>query len=238
MEYNGVIIADYPEKPFVVYTITSEDVTDKSIYIGITTDYIQRAYKHSVNRVSKKNCKYSVYEWMNDVINNKGLKVILKIIEKDYSEDEAIEREIALVKLYKEMGYKVVNGNEGGKGNKGNAPWNKGIKMSPEIVKKFSDSHIGSRKGEKRKSHSDYTKNLISLRNKEKMEKGWTSDQRKKVYKYDEEGSLVEEFPCLLDAANNMGVHIVTMGQWCRGVYTPRNNNYKWSYDLLQTIKN
>ena len=29
------------------------------------------------------------------------------------------------------------------KANKGREPWNKGMKMSPEIIKKYSDGHLG-----------------------------------------------------------------------------------------------
>ena len=49
-EYNGLINLDYPDDEFCIYIIYSSNTNDNSIYIGVTEDYKQRAYKHSCSR--------------------------------------------------------------------------------------------------------------------------------------------------------------------------------------------
>jgi len=125
-EYNGLVNLNYPDKPYCIYIIYSEDETDKNIYIGVTSDHNQRAYKHSISRTYKRYKDFPLYMWMNDVIEEKKLKVMFKVIESNLTEEEAFLKEKEIISEYIEKNYIVLNGTDGGKGPNGRAPWNKG----------------------------------------------------------------------------------------------------------------
>lgn len=231
-EYDGFVNTEYSDKPFCIYKIISSDESDKSIYIGTTSNYDQRAYRHARNRKSKTYKQYPLYEWINDVIENKKLKILFIVIEKDYNENDAFNREVELIKMYKELGYNVLNNTEGGKGPTGHVPWNKGLKMPDEIVEKYRISHIGKGGSMKNKHHSEKSKQLISLRNKERADGGWVSPKAKKVYKYSSNGKLLSTYASVTEAGKIEGVWPSSIGDWCRGDKRPRND-YKWSYKEL-----
>jgi predicted GIY-YIG superfamily endonuclease len=226
-EYNGIINITEPENDYCVYKMYSVNEEDKSIYIGVSQNYKQRAYKHSSCRKSKENAEKPLYIWINDIIDNKGEKVIFEVIDKELSEKQAFDIEIEYIKQYKDLGYIVLNLSEGGKGNKGNTPWNKNKTYSKEHVIKLSEAHKGKTSGMKDKKHSDETKVLLSLKNK-----GLVSKKRKKVYKYDGDTLLLAEYSSLKEAAKQENVSPSSVGEWCRKEKQPRNG-FVYSYSEL-----
>lgn len=78
--------------------------------------------------------KFNRNRWWWHVVNKVGYTVhVLGIWETD---DEALEHEIFLIRTFKEMGYKLVNAVEGGKGCLG-------MKHTEEARKKMSESRKG-----------------------------------------------------------------------------------------------
>ncbi len=233
-EYNGVINLNEPFDDYSIYKMYSSDNKDLSIYIGVTRCYKQRAYRHSVNVNKKRHCNSPLYMWMDTVINCQNNKVMFELIEEKLSEKDAFDKEVEYIKHYKNLGYNVLNLSEGGKGHKGNIPWNKGKKeaYSQEQLNNLSKSHIGLTSGMKGKNHSQASKNLISLRNKERSEKGWNNPRKKRVYKYTSDNLLVKQYSSLMDAATQESVSPTSVGEWCRKEKKPKNG-FIYSYSEL-----
>ena len=230
-EYNGLVNLNYPDKPYCIYTIYSEDKADKNIYIGVTSDYNQRAYKHSISRTYKRYKDFPLYIWMNNVIEEKKLKVMFKVIESNLTEEEAFLKEKELISNYTEKDYTILNSTEGGKGPTGRTPWNKGKVnvYTDEHLKKLSDSHLGQVSGNKGKKHSDKSKQIISLKSKERISKGWVNPKKKKVYKYNKDRVLLVAYSCLEEAGTKENVSSTSIGEWCRQEKRP-SNDFIWSY--------
>lgn len=233
LEKNGLIIVNYPKRPYILYEIRSENKKDIGIYIGVTCNYIERCYKHSKNREYDKYKDKPLYIWMNDVIDNQKLKVKMKIIEEGYTEEEAFEREKELICMYRWNKFNVLNVSDGGKGYTGNVPWNKDKKdpYSQEQLKRLSESHIGQRMG-KRLPHSQETKELIKFKMQERKERGWKSPNRKKVYKYDENKNLLNIYDSVTDASLAEKSNVISIKEWCNGTVNPRNK-FRWSFVKL-----
>lgn len=233
-EYNGIINLNEPLDDYSIYKMYSSDIKDLSIYIGVTKCHKQRVYRHSVNMSKKQYCNLPLYMWMNDVINCQKHKIMFELVEEKLSEKNAFEKEIEYIKHYKSLGHNVLNLSEGGKGYKGNIPWNKGKKevYSQEQLNNLSKSHIGLVSGMKGKTHSQTSKALISLRNKERSERGWSNPRKKRVYKYTSDNLLVNQYSSLNDAAKQESVSPTSIGEWCRKEKKPKNG-FIYSYSEL-----
>lgn len=232
-EYNGIININESENDYCLYKMYSSDKKDFNIYIGVTRNHKQRVYKHSIDRKRKSYDHKPLYIWLNDVIDNKKIKVIFEIIEKGLSEKEAFEKEIEYIEHYKTLNYNLLNISKGGKGNKGQVPWNKGKFYTKELKIKLSNSHLGKIGGMKGKKHSEKTKELISLRNKERKDKNWINPKSKKVYKYNSDNILIAVYNSLQDAAKFENVSPTSVGEWCRKEKQPRNKFF-YSYIKLE----
>lgn len=232
-EVNGLVMVSFPKNPYLIYQIRSENKNDISIYIGVTKNYESRSYQHAKNRKYSKYNGLSLYKWMNTVIEDEKEKVNIKIIERGYTEKEAYKREQELICMYRWNGFNVLNIADGGKGPFGRNPWNKGVKnpFTEEQLKKLSTSHIGQGLGRKN-PHTEKTKQLISLRNKERKERGWINPRGKKVYKYDKDNNLLKIYTNLQEAGINENTSPSSVGEWCRKEKQPRNN-FIWSYEKL-----
>jgi hypothetical protein len=232
-EFSGILHLTYPDNPYTLYMIKSPDQYDKSIYIGVTADHLQRAYKHSRDRFHKDRKNKPLYKWMNDLIENKGCKVHFKVLEENLSEFEAFLKEEELISFCKEEGFNVLNISEGGKGNKGMQPWNKGIVMPEWIVEKFRAANKGNAPF-RGKFHKDETEKLISLRNQERKLRGWVNPKKKKIYQYDSELKLINIHNSSEEAATSIGSKDKTsIGRRAKSENLTPLRGYIWSYKLL-----
>lgn len=233
-EYNGIINISEPNDDYSIYKMYSFNKKDNSIYIGVTKDYKQRCYKHSNDRKREAYSSKPLHIWLNQVIDEQEKSVIFEVIEKELSEKDAFDKEIIYIQNYKNLGYNVLNVSEGGKGHKGNIPWNKGKKdhLTKEQKQLLSESHKGKVSGNKNKNHSKQTKEIISLKNKERKAAGWISPKRKKVFKYDNNNVLLTTYSSLEEAGLKEGSSPSSIGEWCRKEKKPKNNFF-WSYKQL-----
>jgi hypothetical protein len=234
-EYNGVINISESDNDYSIYKIYSSDPLDNSIYIGVTANPKQRVYKHSKERNYKRNKNKPLYLWMNDLIDVKLKgKVLFEIIENNLSQEEAFDKEIQLINKCKLEKLNVLNISEGGKGNLGNIPWNKGeINIYSEVhIEKLRLSHLGKVSGNKGNTYSKETKELLSLRNKERKEKNWNNPKKKKVYKYNSNNVLLAEYSCLEEAGKLELVSPTSVGEWCRKEKVPKNGLI-YSYKII-----
>jgi hypothetical protein len=230
--YNGIINISEPDDDYSIYKIYSSDLLDKSIYIGTTSNYKQRVYKHSISRKYKKYKNKPLYIWMNDLIENQlGGKVLFEVIETGLNKEKSFSREIELIEEFRNKNFTILNISEGGKGPLGQIPWNKGKSniYSKEYLKKLSESHIGKVGGMLGKTHSNKTKNLISLKNKERVARKWLNPRKKKVYKYNNDNFLINEYSCLEEAGIKESVSPTSIGEWCRKEKKSKNG-FTYSY--------
>lgn len=237
-EYNGILNISEPDNDYSIYIMYSSNKEDNSIYIGVTQDYKQRCYKHSSCRHNKGYSSKPLYKWLINVIEVQKKKIMFEVIEKGYTEEEAFNREVILVKEYRERGYNVLNLSNGGKGHNGYKPWNKGKTMSKEFREKLSEAHLGIPNKDKGCSRSKETKEKIRIGNIKRKERGWVNPRRRAVYKYDLNNNLLVEYTCLKEAGEKEGVSFTSIGEWCRGEKKPRNKSFIWSYDNLIHLKN
>jgi predicted GIY-YIG superfamily endonuclease len=233
-EYNGIVNVSEPENDYSLYIMYSFDKSDNCIYVGVSKNPKQRIVKHNTERKRKVSSHKPLYIWLNDTIDNLGKKVAFEIIEERLSEKEAFEKEIQYVQKYKDEGYNILNISEGGRGYKGHTPWNKGKKgtYSEEHIEKLSISHKGQPGGMKDKRHSKETRELLSLRNKERKERGWINPRGKRVYKYTSDNKLLAEYNSLHHAAECENVSPSSVGEWCRKEKQPMNK-FVYSYIKL-----
>jgi len=134
IKYNGVVYKDLPDNHYCVYSIYSVLAEDKSIYIGFTGDPIARWKQHANNRkYNSKNSNPELYEWMDNIIENKKEDIIFSVIEKELTKEEACKKEIEYIEKYKQLGFTVLNKTDGGIGQRG-------ITHTIEAKKKISDA--------------------------------------------------------------------------------------------------
>lgn len=197
-EYKGFINLNFPDNPYVIYTIRSSNEKDPTIYIGVTSSPNERAYRHAAAIYDKKFEKNPQYIWMRDVIVNQKFKVLFNVIETGYNEKDGYLREIEVIKLYKERGYTLLNNSAGGKGNSGNIPWNKGLKMSTEACLKLSKAKKGVPSTRIGIPVSAEAKINIAYSNRQKL-KSSHDKLKKKIYRYSLNGDLLAVYEFIFD---------------------------------------
>lgn len=125
-------------------------------YIGQTCQKLINRYNAHLRESIKEN-RY-VCNWVRSLIQ-RGLKPEIHIIDTADSIDEANQKEIAYIKLYKSLGAKLTNLSNGGGGQLG-------VKKSEETRKKLSEAHKGKHAGKKHfwygKKHTPETKLKMS----------------------------------------------------------------------------
>ena len=234
-DYNGLINLNYPVKPYCLYMIhNDDDRNDKNIYIGVTTDQIQRCYRHSKNRLYKRHQNSTLYMWMNDVIETRKQKVSFFVMLDSLSEEEAFVKEKEFISDYQRVGYTILNDTLGGKGPSGITPWNKGKKdhLSEDQILSLSLSHKGQVSPRKGVTITEETRQKIVLSNKRRKERNWINPRKKTVYKYSNDNVLLATYYSLEEAGQKESVSPTSVGEWCRKDKKPRNG-FVYSYTEL-----
>jgi len=191
----------------------SEPEDDYSIYIMYSSDNTDKSIYIGLTKNTKQRVYYHSIERKRKENINKPLYVwINHILDKT---DKNIIFEVIDEKLSEEDAF------------------NKEI----YYIKKYNiEKHnvLNLTKGGKgnNKERTHKTRKLLSLRNKERTEKGWESPNRKKVYKYNIDNVLLIEYACVKEAAIKENVSPSSVGEWCRKDKKPRNN-FIWSYIKL-----
>ena len=141
----------------IIYGLCDPD-TNIIRYIGKAKELYFRIRNHY--KPSTLKSKTHKNDWIKSLLkDNKRVKVI--VIEQCKSIDKLNESEIKWIKHYKDLGYNLTNGTNGGDGGK-TSNNRKGIKFSEEHKKKLSDAklgHIGYWNG---KHRSDETKQKVA----------------------------------------------------------------------------
>ena len=99
-------------------------------YVGKGTE--RRAHKFGKGQRSR---------YHKFVVEKDGRDNIKVLFVPCSSEQEAFDKEIALIALYRNMGVELVNFTSGGEGMAGVIPWNKGKKHTAESLIKMSTAH-------------------------------------------------------------------------------------------------
>jgi len=119
--------------------------TNQIRYIGKAVNLFMRIKNHY--KPSRLIINTHKNNWLNKLLNE-GKYANIQIIEKCNNQDELNDAEKKWIKLYKDLGYDLTNGTNGGDGGK----------MSPESIEKMRLKKIG-------KKHSELTKQKISKSN-------------------------------------------------------------------------
>lgn len=132
--------------------------------------YIGKGSKNRANNFSNRYAKHK--NWIKH-LESLGLEPIVEIVEYFEKEKDAFDREIELIKKYKEKGYDLCNTAEGGKGGpslSGEESYWFGKKRSKETKQKISKSRKNKYAGNKNpffgKKHSKKAKEKMSVSKK------------------------------------------------------------------------
>jgi hypothetical protein len=127
-------------------------------YVGRTAGNIKiRLSNHLTEAKSNRTYSHRV-NWLNELLDLNLIPIVNLIAVVDTEEWDIWEK--FYIKLYKDLGYSLVNGSEGGDGfAPGNIPWNKGKQISEETKQKIRDKRkLQIISGETRKKMSDVKK--------------------------------------------------------------------------------
>jgi predicted GIY-YIG superfamily endonuclease len=113
-----------------IYGLYSSLDRDNVRYIGYTSNLNKRKNEHIQE---SKYLKYHRHKWIQNVLKNNGIIKMSIISCIDYDKKE--EEEIKIIKLLREQGANLTNGNDGGRG---------GINPTKEVRNKLSLSKIGN----------------------------------------------------------------------------------------------
>lgn len=122
----------------VIYCLC-DPITNDIRYVGKATClYIRIRKHHNQSKLIKPNHKNN---WIKSLLN-KGLRAKVIVIEECYNEEDLNDAEIKWIKHYKNLGYNLTNGTEGGDGGK----------LSPESIAKMAASKKGKKLSEEHKA--------------------------------------------------------------------------------------
>ena len=141
----------------VIYCLC-DPLSNKVRYVGKTINLYDRIKKHYKNSELKNKTHKNV--WILSLIK-KGQRAKILIVEECESSEQLNEMEIKWIKYFRDNGYDLTNGTDGGTG---------GL-LSPESIQKMSNSKRG-------KKHTEEHKKRISDGNKGRIV---TEETRKKI---------------------------------------------------------
>jgi len=229
-------------KTIIIYTLT-DPITKEVRYVGKTTDISKRFNKH-INE-SRKSTTSHKKAWIKSLLK-KNLKPEIEIIDVVNSSDWGFWEKYCIEQI-RAWGFRLTNETSGGDGvDKGNIPWNKGIKG---VIKKNKTSfkkgnEIGKetriKSGQRLSPKTEFKKGITSWnKGKERSEetkkkisksnKGKVSKKRKVVIQYSMDMKVIYEFESVKSASNNTGINSTSISQVARGE-RKKAGGYKWSY--------
>lgn len=156
------------EKTGVVYCFIDENKVP--FYIGISVNFDSRKRKHRLE--TKKGNTLPKYNKMRKVVNGDWDKVYdhIVVLESGVPIEKLDQREIELIKNYRENGFKLYNLTDGGDGN---------LNPSDELRKKMSEVRIGQKRSEETKKRiSESRKGMVFS---EEHKKNLSIKRRKRI---------------------------------------------------------
>ncbi len=225
-----------------MYVVYKHTAPNGKAYIGITRQNPVKRWGGGANYVHNEHFYNAILKYGWDNIKH-------EILYADLTKEEAEQKEIELIALYKsdnrEYGYNIEHGgNAIGKfseesraklskalkgrtaWNKGisTVPWNKGIQVSDEEKKRLGELRKGKPSSFKGKHHSEETKKILSEAHKGKMT-GGNHPRAKKVLCI--ETNTI--YNTLAEAARETNISNVCICHCCKGT-TKSAGGFHWKY--------
>ena len=125
-----------------IYALHLASSPEQIRYIGVThhNDASARLKQH-VYAAGKRKSKYPVYSWMRKHIAN-GEEVAVTILEKNLTNEEALDKEQFYILKFKTQGHALLNATDGGRGL---------LNPTQETRAKISKAHKGKPKSKEQK---------------------------------------------------------------------------------------
>lgn len=149
-----------------LYSVYRHTSPSGKVYIGITCQPVENRWNHGKGYM---NLKKTIFK--STIIKYGWDNIKHEVLFTGLSEQRAKQLEVSLIRHYKNLGISL-NTSDGGDGNPGVIPWNKGIKVPYEKSNKLRGCHL-----------SEEHKKKLSAAHKGKHIKGhkWTATQREKL---------------------------------------------------------
>ena len=190
-------------------------------YVGQANDFERREQdwmcdsRYSGGVIDKARAKYGVENFKVEILRECKTKDELNYWEKYY---------ISELNTKVPNGYNLTDGGEGAVGaiiseesrkkmseaKKGCIPWNKGIPASEEQKKRHSEIMKG---------HIPWNKGIC----------GYTTKKKKRIYQYSLDGTLINIYDSVKEAAEKTNANPSGIVQCCKGIYN-KSKGFKWSY--------
>lgn len=220
-------------KIYVLFDPVTKDVR----YVGFTTHELKMRLKAHIGETKsylKQGKKFShKLNWINSLLKKELKPEIMFICENEGNIEEVSIIEQFWIKCFMDLGYKLVNGTNGGSIN---------MKMTEETKIKMSESKKGIKKGkmlEEQKLKISQSKKKLLEENPElrelyrekatEYENSKTDEQklqdiliqktRKEVLQYDLEGNFIKEYPSINNAAKENKLDGSNIQRVCIGKY-------------------
>lgn len=102
-------------KIYHFYVLKSDLDPEQIRYVGVTSTTINKRFsQHKYCATHPEKCGLPVHKWMSSVYK-KGGKIIIEKID-ECLEEEWETKEVTLIKMYKDLGFRLLNLDKGGKG--------------------------------------------------------------------------------------------------------------------------
>lgn len=162
---------------YYIYSLASSESPENVRYIGYSINPTTRLAEH-IKDVSRKDVKTYKKNWIRKELL-KGNSIIISILTEVNCQDLAKIEEVNIIKLFKSVGARLVNGTLGGDGVKCTeevrrkiSESNKGKIISFETIEKIRIANIGKkRSNEIKRKMSEKRKGICTGRN-------WTKEHR------------------------------------------------------------
>ena len=213
---------------YKIYTLADPD-TGEVRYVGKTKNSLQHRLKQHIYETFR----YKSYKasWIKGLLLNEKMPII-ELLDETNEDWQSLES--YWIAQFKSWGFKLVNMTEGGDGNQNQVITQetkqkisqtlKGTKRPQEVIDKISKSHKGKRL---KKS----TKEKLKQANLGKLQ---SQDTKRKRYKavllVSEEGSIIERFESIMQAAEKFGCGKGAISNVCHGRTKTACNKY-WIFE-------